>query len=263
MPFEPEPPHDCRITVRCLKATFGFKLPLKKDFSSLRSENSLIDHFFARRQKDSHGGEAGERISQIKSRPAFKLTSGRMRGATWFDKTMPPQAVVWLLGAELHDERHKGESDAYDILGELDRAGNLFPTDVDYKRLELDRRRWDTESFAEDLRTDAADLIRRGWPDGANGVLAGVKARLVIQREGSFAAIYVAVSEQPVRGKRSGLQFPLTQERFLLLTEGTREAAEEAFGTTVLADELRERDKFPGGVRGERPFLLLLEPPSD
>lgn len=121
MAAELTPPHDCRITARCLKATFSeLRLRPGESFSGLRHENSLIDAFFDRREDDPSGGESGERIKQIRSRPAFKLTSGRMRAGTWFDRDNPPQGVVWLLGAEKHDERHKGTSDAYDILGRLD-----------------------------------------------------------------------------------------------------------------------------------------------
>jgi hypothetical protein len=127
MPAACTPPHDCRITLRCLKATFQVPLGSGKDFATLRNDNSTIDAFFERRENDERGGEGGERVSQIRSKPAFKFTYGRMRGATWFDRENPPQGVVWLLGAEPHDERHKGRSDAYDILGRLDAEDELFP----------------------------------------------------------------------------------------------------------------------------------------
>jgi hypothetical protein len=114
------PPHDCRLTIRCLKGSFGFRVEIESlSFEALRSENSFIDHFFERRQDDARAGEGGERIVQIKTHPAFSLHSGRMRGATWFDKSRPPQGIVWLLGAEAHDERHKGSTDAYDIFAAL------------------------------------------------------------------------------------------------------------------------------------------------
>jgi hypothetical protein len=172
--WKPEPPNDYRITLRCLKQTFDFRLTVGKDFASLRSENSLIDRFFDQREGDEDGGQGGERIVQIRSRPCFKLTSGRTRGATWFDRTRPPQGVVWLLGAEMHDERHRGRADAYDIFGALDGKGELFPVEID------------------------------------------------AQREDDQLAVYVGVSGRPVRGPRSGLPFPLTQERFLSRTGTSR-----------------------------------------
>lgn len=261
MAFEPKPPHDCRITLRCLKQTFGFRLPLDRDFASLRSENSLIDRFFERREKDESGGEGGERVQQIKSRPAFKLTSGRMRGATWFEKNRSPKGIVWLLGAEQHDERHKGTSDAYDILGALDAAGELFPQEIDYKRLELHRRRWDTESFAEDVIGDGRDLFAAAGKSGsAKAALVGVPSRMVLDEESGLLIAHVAVSEKPIKGPRSGLQLPLTQPRFELIMEGVRQAVEGEVGTEVLAGE--SPGAFPGGVKNERSFALMWDMPG-
>jgi hypothetical protein len=254
--FQPKPPYDCRITLRCLKDTFGFRLPLDRDFASLRSENSLIDRFFDRREKDAAGGEGADRVQQIKTKPAFKLTSGRMRGATWFEKNRPPQGIVWLLGAELHDERHKGSADAYDILGGLDAAGTLFPQKLDYKRLELDRRRWDTESFAEDVITSGGQLFAAAQKSGsAKAAVVGVPSRMILDEESDLRIAHVAVSEKPVKGPRSGLDFPLTQQRFELIVEGVRQAVEAEVGTEVLGGE--SPGAFPGGVKNERSFALM------
>lgn len=54
-------------------------------------------------------------------------------------------------GAERHDERQTARSDAYDILGRLDDDNELFPEGVAYQRLELDRRRRDSNSFVDDV----------------------------------------------------------------------------------------------------------------
>ena len=255
-----KPPHDCRITIRCLKQSFGFSLELTTlSFERLRSENTVIDHFFERRQNDPRGGEGGERIQQIKSRPVFSLHSGRTRGATWFDTSRPPQAIVWLLGAEWHDERHKGSKDAYDVFAALEAAGDLFPGSADYKLLELDRRRLDTASFAWDVKHDAKKLVAQAESTGgASGTLAGVPARLHWKADSRGTVILtVAVSTVPVRGPRSGLEFPLTQERFLLLGEAVRQAAEEIYKPEVLADETFD---VPGGLNNERAFLFVFEP---
>lgn len=159
-------------------------------FSVLRTQNTLIDVFFERRETDPAGGEGGKRISQVRTRPVFGLTSGRMRAATWFDTGCPPQAVVWLLDAQLHDERHKGSADAYDVFAQLEAAGRLFPVELDYKWLELDRRILDTASFADDVRADAHALVDGARQNGrANGTIAGVPARLAWeQREGDIAS---------------------------------------------------------------------------
>jgi hypothetical protein len=261
---KPEPPHDCRITIRCLKATFGFKLPLGKTFADLRTESSLIDKLFDQRENDHRGGEGGERVRQIRGRPAFKLTSGRMRGATWFDVSRPPQGIVWLLGAEMHDERHKGRRDAYDLLAEIDARGELFPQEIDYKRVELDRRRLDTSSFAEDVIGDAHGLFTsamRARDSSSTGTLAGVPARVVIERTeaGGVSTAYMAVSTEPVIGPRSGLEFPLTQERFELLAVALRTVVEHATGAPADAGELQGADAFPGGLRAERAILVLFD----
>jgi hypothetical protein len=71
------PPHDCRLTIRCLKASFGFRVEIESlSFEALRSENSFIDHFFERRQDDARAGEGGERIVQIRPTPRSRSTQG-------------------------------------------------------------------------------------------------------------------------------------------------------------------------------------------
>jgi len=257
--WEAKPPHDCRITIRCLKSTFQFAIQPDREFASLRSENSVIDRLFEIRQNDELGGEGGERVSQITSRPAFKLTFGRTRGATWFDTTQPPQGIVWLLGAEIHDDRHKGKSDAYDILGALDGAGELFPGKHDYQLLELHRRLRDTHSFGDDLRADTDALVATVIEQGrAEGTLAGIPVRALAEHEDSVLGIYVAVSTRPIVGARSGLEFPLTQGRFLLVQEGVREAVERRTAGGAIAGDWPDLTKL-GGAHDERGFIVLTQ----
>jgi hypothetical protein len=230
-------------------------------FSSLRTQNTLIDVFFDRRESDPAGGEDGKRISQVRTRPVYGLTFGRMRGATWFETGRPPQAIVWLLDAQIHDERHKGSADAYDIFGQLEESGQLFPLEVDYKWLELDRRLLDTESFAEDVRTDARTLVDAARQQGrATGTIAHVPARLAWeQRPGDIASLYVAVSTRPVTGPRSGRLFPLNRQRFLLLAEAVRQAGEDIYGPEVLVDDQPAPSALLGHRHDERTFLVLFE----
>ncbi len=228
--------------------------------SKLRDENTVIDHFFERRQDDPLGGEGGKRIVQVKTRPVFGLSSGRMRGATWFDRTRPPQAVVWLLDAQIHDERHKGSSDAYDKFAALERAGQLFPVEVDYMWLELDRRRLDTESFSDDVRRDAEMLVAAARKNTrAEGTLAGVGARLAWYPSGDLPVLTGAVSTRPVLGVRSGYEFPLTNERFLLIAEAVRQAGEALLGPQVLVDELYAPPVELGRRGDERFFIVVFE----
>ena len=254
------PPHDCRLTIRCLKESFGFRVDLKTlSFEDLRNQNTVIDHFFDRRQNDERGGEGGERIGQVRSRPVFSLHSGRVRGATWFDRTQPPQGIVWLLAVEDHDERHKGRADAYDRFAQLEAADDLFPTGTDYKLLELDRRRLDTASFATDVQESAADLVKAAADSGRSaGELANVPARLAWERdEDGAVTLHVAISTKPVKGPRSGYEFALTDERFYLFAEAVRQAAEDLYKPEVLAEPVWE---FPGGLREERAFVLVFDP---
>jgi hypothetical protein len=87
---------------------------------------------------------------------------------------------------------------------------------------------------------------------------AGVPARAVWQSdEEGTVALSVAVCREPIVGLRSGETFPLTHERFALLMEAVRAAAERIHKPEVLAEELQ---MFPGGLRNERALILLFEP---
>jgi len=219
----------------------------------------VIDRFFDQRQNDQLGGEGGKRIAQVRTRPVFGLTFGRTRAATWFDTSHPPQGIVWLLDAQIHDERHKGASDAYDVFGRLEADEQLFPVEVDYKWLELNRRQLDTESFGADVRRDAQRLVTDARQHGrATGTLAGVPARLAWET-GDLPVLHVAVSTRPVVGARSGVEFPLTNERFLLMAESVRQAGEALLGPQVLVEEQIAPPAVLGRREGERAFLVVFE----
>jgi hypothetical protein len=264
-PSRPEPtppPHDCRLTARCLREAFQpYSLRPGEPFSKLRAENSVIDRFFEQRENDPLGGEGGKRILQVRSRPVFDVTFGRTRAATWFDTGHPPQCIVWLLDAALHDERHKGSSDAYDLFEQLETQGRLFPIEADYLWLELDRRRLDTERFADDVRRDALRLLVEARQSGrANGTLASVPVRLAWEhRPDDLPTLYAAVSIRPVRGSRSGFEFPLTQERFLLVAEAVRQSGEAFLGPQVLVDELFAPPPLLAPLHNERAFMVVFE----
>jgi hypothetical protein len=227
----------------------------------LRNQNSVIDRLFEQRENDPRGGEGGKRILQVTSRPVFDLTFGRTRSATWFDTVHPPQGVVWLLDTHIHDERHKGTKDAYDVFAGLEAAGELFPVEVDYRWLELDRRRLDTASFADDVRRDARNLVGQARVHGrAQGTLAGVPARLAWERSPRGpSALYAAISTRPVRGARSGSSFPLTDARFLLLAEAVRQAGEDLFGPEVLVEELLSSEEPLRRQKTERAIYVVFE----
>lgn len=254
------PRNDCRPTLRHLKSA-GISVKATEDFSVLAGRDDDIRRFIERRQDDADGGETGERVAQITSKPCFKLTSGRWRGATWFDQGHPPQDIVWLLGLEWHDERAKGRNDAYDILATLDDSGELFPKAIDYKRLELDRRRRDTENFASDARADAVQLAQNLLKATANvrHEVAGIPVTGVTRNEDGVQLAYFSVSEAPVTGQRSGLLFPLTSERFDLLRAAVVEAFEHETKDEVLSDT-SPATPYPLTLPLGRQFFLIFGP---
>jgi hypothetical protein len=257
--FEPTPPHDCRLTARCFRESFGFRIEPPYDFAQFRTDNSGIDKFYALRESDPSGGEGGERIASVKDRPVFSLHSGTMRGATWFDRERPPQGIVWLLGFEQHDERHKGRGDAYDVFAALEAVGKLYPVEVDYKLVEISRRVKDTKGFAKTAVIDAMKLLREAVTSEASaGTTAGVGTRALVVADGDVTVVGVALSMKPVAGELSKAMIPLTEERFLLLAKAFELAAQELFGD---ADAEIPTYEFPGGLSNERAFQVAFTRP--
>ena len=169
---------------------------------------------------------------------------------------------MWLLAAEMHDDRHKGRADAYDRFAGLEARGVLFPQPIDYKWLELDRRRLDVETFADDVRRDAQAFVTEVVETNrASGHLAGVPVAGMSEERGNFVVLSVVVSAEPIRGERSGYEFPLTDDRFHLFAEAVRKAAEDRFGPEVLVDELFSLpEPLRGAVQYEaRGFVLVFE----
>jgi hypothetical protein len=65
----------------------------------------------------------------------FNLHHGRYRALTWFDR---PRRIVWLLGVGYHESGSR--EDAYAVLKRRDEAGELFPTEQDYRDVVPDTR---------------------------------------------------------------------------------------------------------------------------
>lgn len=255
--WKPTPPHDCRITARCFRSAFGFTLRPPYDFGVFREQNTGIEKFFDYRENDEAGGEGGERISQVKERSVFSLHVAKMRGATWFDRSRPPQGIVWLCGYEPHDERFKGRDDAYDRFARAERDGNFYPEEVDYKALDLSRRTRDA-NWVSSLAIDECEaLLRTAIEDGAaQGAVRGIAIRLRRTLDDP-TFIVVAVSKRPVRGTLFGDLIELTNERFYLV------AAAMKAGGARLASDSPEIDipvhEFPGGLNDERAFEVALQ----
>jgi hypothetical protein len=256
--FEAEPPHDCRITARCFREAFGFAFREPYDFATFRNENSGIDKFFELREHDPRGGEGGERVSKVKERAVFSLHCGKMRGATWFDTTRPPQGIVWLCSYERHDERFKGTDDAYDRFAKQETEGKLYPEAVDYKALELSRRIRDADWSSETAIDECEALLQATLRDGgAEGTVRGISLR-VRRVLDDPVFIVVAVSTRAIQGELSGARIELTDKRFYLVAAAMKEAATRR--STTAPDLAIPTHEFPGGLRSERAFEVALEP---
>lgn len=256
--WEPKPPHDCRITARCFRESFGFQFGPPYDFAPFRDQNTAIDTFFAKRENDPAGGEGGERVGKVKQRPVFSLHVGkRTRGATWFDRSRPPEGIVWLCSCEPHDERFKDRDDAYDRFATQEAAGNLYPQDVDYKALELTRRirdaNWSTDSA---ILMGGALLKQAATSGAADGAVCGITLRLR-RTLADPTFVVVAVSQRPVNGELSGVQINLTDERFYLVAAAMKQAA-AVLSTSAPTLDIPTHE-FPGGLKNERAFELAFE----
>jgi hypothetical protein len=68
------------------------------------------------------------------------------------------------------------------------------------------------------------------------------------------------VSTIPIRGELSGIEIPLTEQRFLLLAAIAERVGEEMAGGALVE---APRFDFPGGLNSERGFLLALSCESE
>jgi hypothetical protein len=73
------------------------------------------------------------------------------------------------------------------------------------------------------------------------------------------SSLYAAISTRPIRGARSGWQFPLTAARFLLLAEVVRRAGEDLFGPEVLVEELYTSEDPLRKHPNERAIYVVFE----
>jgi hypothetical protein len=167
-----------RITARC-----------ETDLADLGTEAAaaIIEKFYELR---AEAPTAGERVSGLQERPCASLHSGRYRAVTWYDQD---HDVVWLLAAGIH--RADSREDAYDQAIALERAGQLYPTDMDYAQLAADERHERLEREARALAvvrdealaaadgavrryTSANDLYAELWAE----VVAGLEEAEVVLR---------------------------------------------------------------------------------
>lgn len=145
-----------RITERC----FG-------DLTDIPDE--VADDFESKLKLRAQAPENGERIQCLVQHPCFSIHSNRFRAATWFDRS---HEVLWLIGVGIHLE--DSPDDFYNVVRDLERSGNLYPTEEDYALLAeaevIERRQQEVDNLA-DLRDEVLrtpDKARRVYrsPDG-------------------------------------------------------------------------------------------------
>lgn len=112
----------------------------------------------------SEAPECGDLIDGLQARECHSLHSGRYRAVTWYDHAGD---VVWLLAAGLH--RSGSREDLYQRAIALERAGRLYPTPEDERRLE--------EDLAAEARRDRAVREALALRNLREQVLAASSAR--------------------------------------------------------------------------------------
>jgi hypothetical protein len=175
-----------RLTQRCMDALA--QLPAT-------DAQALEEKFFALRGQVPEGGE---RVVGLHEHLCMSLHAGRYRGVTWRDAD---HDAVWLLIAGVH--REDSREDLYDVAIGLEQAGQLYPSEADYRRLAEDAQ---IERIAQEaaqlavLRdealaaadgivrrfTSADDLYADIWAEVVSGLDEGeVVLRLRVRRGGA------------------------------------------------------------------------------
>lgn len=167
---------ELRLTARCCRQELNVE-PWEADIRTLAEDSMIVRKFIDLRSVLPDDGQetfAGGSRSDI-----YTLHAGQLRGVTWCDREY---AVVWLLGFGMHREGHR--SDAYNVLAELDKRGQLLPTAEDYEAMMREREERQLPTMVAEMRS----LLKRGraTPEKVHSVLlsVGVRVSLYVTREG-------------------------------------------------------------------------------
>jgi hypothetical protein len=167
---------ELRLTARCCRQDLNVE-PAEADIRQLAESTLIVRKFIELRSVLPD--EAQETFASTSRSDIYTLHAGQMRGATWCDREY---GVVWLLGFGLHREGHR--SDAYNVLAELDRRGQLLPSAEDYEMMMREREARQLPAIVAEMRA----LLKRarGTPEKVHSVLlsVGVRVSLFIVREG-------------------------------------------------------------------------------
>ena len=140
----------------------------------LTETHEVVRAFVRQRRQSAKGQEA---IQLPKSHASvYSLHVGRWRALTWEDLTTN---VVWLIGVGYH--RSGDHTDAYKVLKARDRAGVLFPDEIDYLDVIPD-----PEPFVSALNQDASMFVARSRErlgEIVSGILGGAFDIEMLTRE--------------------------------------------------------------------------------
>lgn len=142
------PNRELRITERCLTED----LRRGPDAHLEDIQNHEIIRALVRERRDK---DIGRPLTGLTTQlPVGVLAHGHdHRGATWFDEQ---HGVVWLMAYRLH--RSGQPDDFFPLVQELDAQDQLFPTETDYERLELDR----ADRFVKSVLIESQQLLKAG-----------------------------------------------------------------------------------------------------
>jgi hypothetical protein len=167
---------ELRLTARCCRQDVGIE-PAEADIRQLAEGSMMIRKFIELRSVLPD--DAQESFASSSRSDIYTLHAGQLRGATWCDREY---GVVWLLGFGTHREGHR--SDAYNVLAELDKRGQLLPTAEDYEMMMREREARQLPTMVAEMRS----LLKRAraTPEKVHSVLlsVGVRVSLYVIREG-------------------------------------------------------------------------------
>ena len=158
---------DLRVTRRTLEKDLGLTADLlAQPVERFTEEHPILLAFHQMRSQNPEGQETTQlpKSKQV----VYNLHAGRYRGLTWFDED---DDVCWLLGAGFHQSGSR--SDAYIVLRNTDEAGDLLPTETDYRAL----YQWRRNSGASEL-DDLVRLVAQEGPELLSAAMSSPGARI-------------------------------------------------------------------------------------
>lgn len=186
---------DLRITRRCLRDDLGVRDDESGNAEAHVDVHPLVRAFVERRGQRPTGQESFRCGTEVTGLPLFTLHSGKDRGATWHQESVPPGVtsdyelgIVWLLGI-----RSEHDYDALCRLGE-----SLRPSRADAQAFIDDQALTFARALVEEV---PALLVRAEQNKGeiVEAVIAGrIRVRLHRDPDDDAPLLTVAISSNPL-----------------------------------------------------------------